>query len=152
MENGVFVFLGEINRKSRFFANCIEILASVNPESWPREKILCYLDKSAYDCLVYARKGKLIGALAFNPDRKENVLKVFLIFVKPEYRGRGIAKAMVAWILKWARSLRFKKTQVGLGGNPASVAVLTSLNKEKERFNLTFAEITPATGEVFFRN
>ena len=150
MTNGYFIFLSKMDRESQLFKECLETLFLINPKDWPREKIFYSLDVLKYDCLIYTDGKKLIGATAFNPDRKEGIAKSFLLFVSSDYRGKGIGKALFAEFLKWAFENGFKGAQLGLGNSPAGVAVSEVVKKEREKLGLTFADINPATGKVIF--
>ena len=150
MAGNYFVFLSEIDRESQLFEECLRTLSSINPKDWPRERIFDALDVLNYDCLIYTDGKKLIGATAFNPDRKEGIAKSFLLFVSSDYRGKGIGKTLRAEFLKWAFKNGFKGAQLGLGNSPAGVAVSEVVKKEREKLGLTFADINPATGKVIF--
>ena len=150
MEAPYFTFLSKMDRESQLFKECLKTLSLINPKDWPRERIIAAVDVLHYDCLIYTDGKKLIGANAFNPDRKEGVAKSFLLFVSSEYRGKGIAKALRAEFLKWAQQSGFKGAQLGLGNNPAGVAVSEAVKRERKKLGLTFANINPATGKVTF--
>ncbi len=145
-----FVFLSQMDRKSPLFRECLKILSLINPAEWPKKRIFYSLDVLKYDCLIYTDGKKLIGANAFNPDRKESIAKSFFLFVSPEYRGRGIAKKLRVEFLKWAWRQGFKGAQLGLGNSPAGVAVSEAVKKEREKLGLSFADINPKSGKVIF--
>jgi len=150
METPYFTFLSEMDRESPLFEECLRTLSSIDPKDWPRERIIYTLDVLNYNCLIYTDGKKLIGATAFNPDRKEGIAKSFLLFVSSDYRGKGIGKTLRAEFLKWAFKNGFKGAQLGLGNSPAGVAVSEAVKKEREKLGLTFADINPATGKVIF--
>lgn len=150
MTSGYFIFLSEIDKKSRLFEECLRTLSLIGPKDWSRERIIYTLDVLNYDCLIYTDGEKLIGANAFNPDRQEGIAKSFLLFVSSGYRGKGIGKALRTEFLKWAFASGFKGAQLGLGNSPAGVAVSEVVKKEREKLGLTFADINPATGKVIF--
>jgi GNAT superfamily N-acetyltransferase len=151
MASPYFIFASEMDRKSQLFKECLKILSLIDPKNWPKKRIIYSLDVLNYDYLIYTDGKKLIGVSAFNPDKKEGkeeIVKSFLIFVSPEYRGQGIAKVIWAKLIKWAFENKFKGAQLSLGNNPASVAVLKAIKKEIKKLGLTFADINPATGKV----
>ncbi len=150
MTNGYFVFLSEIDEKSELFEECLRTLSLINPKDWPRERIIHSLNVLKYDCLIYTDGQKLMGANAFNPDKEEGIAKSFLLYVSPECRGQGIAKAMRVKFLKWALASGFKGAQLGLGNSPSGIAVSETVSKEKVELGLSFAEIDPVSGKVVF--
>ena len=150
METPYFTFLSDMDRESQLFEECLKILSSIDPKDWPRERIFYSLDVLKYDCLIYTDGKKLIGATAFNLDRKEGIAKSFLLFVSPEHRGKGIAKLLRVEFLNWAYQEGFEGAQLGLGRSSAGVAVSEVVKREQEKLGLTFADINPATGEVTF--
>ena len=59
-------------------------LSGYNPDEWSRDRIIYALEELHYDCFICISSdnpSKMVGAVAFNPDRAENIAKVFLVYV-----------------------------------------------------------------------
>lgn len=153
MTDNRLILMSQMAKDEQLFQECLRILSTVDPKGWPTEKILHALDVLHYDCLVYANSTTLIGAVAFNPNRDDNIAKVFLIFITPENQGKGIGKMMVAEFLRWAHKQNFLRVQVGLGRNPATVSILKSLKDSPKKYNISdiVADIVPETGVILFQ-
>ncbi|PIZ01266.1 hypothetical protein COY61_00115 [bacterium (Candidatus Gribaldobacteria) CG_4_10_14_0_8_um_filter_33_9] len=151
MASPYFIFFSEMDKKTSLFKKCLNTLSLIDPKNWPKQRIIYFLDVLNYDYLVYTNGNELIGASAFNPDRQKKIVKSFLIFVSPRYRKQGIAKAIWVKLLQWTFENKFKGAQFGLGNNSATMAVLKAIKREIKKFGLTFADISPDTGKIIFR-
>jgi GNAT superfamily N-acetyltransferase len=165
MANPYFIFFSEMDRKTPLFKKCLNTLSLIDHKNWPKKRIIYSLDVLKYDYLIYTDGEKLIGVSVFNPDRQcipstcpvgragrqEGIVKSFLIFVSPKYRKQGIAKNIWAKLLQWAFKNKFKGAQFGLGNSSAAVAVLKAIKRERKKLELTFADISPNTGKITFR-
>ena len=149
--NGRLVFLSSLDRNGRLFRICLGVFSSLDPRQWSAERIIHSLDVLHYDCLVYTDNESLVAAVAFNPDREENIAKAFLVFTGSLYREKGMGKFIVAQFLRWAFDNGFVGAQVGLGNDDAVVAILKSLKKKQDEFELSFADINPETGGIIFK-
>ncbi len=150
-----YLFLSAVQRGRELLEDCMVKLSGYNPD-YPRDRIIYLLEELHYDCFICINDDdprKMIGAIAFNPDRAENIAKVFLVYVIPEFRKQRIASVMTAKFIIWAIELGFSGAQIGLGKSPEMIAVLKSINKWKRELlheHFSHVEITPETGVVTF--
>jgi putative acetyltransferase len=61
-------------------------------------------------------ENKAVGCGCFKVYDKESV-EIKRMFVKSEFRGQGISKALLFELLNWAKELRFKKAILETGSN-----------------------------------
>lgn len=150
-----YLLLSSLSRSDKLFENCVTKLSNYDPK-WPRERIMQVLDKEHYDCFICRDTedpNNMLGAIAFNPDKQNNIAKVFLIYVVKQLRGQGMGSSFVAKFIIWTIENGFKGVQIGLGNSPEAVAVLKSINRQKNQLFRKYAssiEITPETGVVKF--
>lgn len=150
------VLLSKQKRESLLFKDCLKKLCSYD-QKWGRERILHALDVLSYDCFVCvddSNPSVMVGVVAFNPDRIENIAKAFLVHVLREFEGKGIGSAMTAEFIMWAINNGFNGCQIGLGNSQSMIATLGSVNRRKEELLKGYAshvEITPETGVVRFK-
>jgi GNAT superfamily N-acetyltransferase len=151
-----YYLLGGLQRGSKLFEDCLNKLSAYDP-SWTREKILHFIDNMNYNCFICVNSNDLsnmVGAIAFNPDKQEDVIKAFLVYVVEELRRQGIGAVMVSEFIIWAIREGFTGAQIGLGNSPELVSLLCYVEELKElllREYESFVDIEPETGVVWFR-
>jgi len=153
MSQYFYPFLSSLDRNGKLFEDCVNKFFTHDPK-WSRERILDALDVLHYDaflCVGAEDNSKMVGAIAFNPEG--NIVKAFLIYVSPEFRGRGVAPVMGAEFLIWAIKNGFNNAQVGLGNSEKAVAILKSVSDKRHllREYVSWVKITPETGAVVLR-
>ena len=155
-----YVFLSrllkDLSLNRPLFEDCIKKLSAHDPK-WTRDKILEFVRHQRYNCFVYissSNQDKMVGAVAFNPEGKENVAKAFLVYVTEEFRRQGIGSAMTASFIIWALNSGFAGAQIGLGNSEGMTAVLRSVNRQKEKLLGGYAskvDISTETGTIVFK-
>lgn len=119
------------------------------PRGWTKKKILDYIQHHNYDCLLGFEKKDLACWRAVNKDRNEGVLKGFMIYTFPQYRGKGYAAKITAELARRAYAGGFKFAQLGLGRGLGS-RVLASTGRNRKRLGVAGFSFNSETGKVIF--
>ena len=96
--------------------------------SWSVESIQSELEKADSRCTVAVEDSKVVGFLAFEQIADEG--SIVEITVSPDYRRRGIARALICEALQVCEGLRTVFLEVREGNAPA-VALYESLGFER---------------------
>ena len=96
--------------------------------SWSVESIQSELEKADSRCTVAVEDSKVVGFLAFEQIMDEGSIVEVAVF--PDYRRRGIARALICEALQVCEGLRTVFLEVREGNAPA-VALYESLGFER---------------------
>jgi len=147
-----FKWLSEIKRDSKLFREILGQLVDVAknlPHGWTREKILDHFEHHDYDCFVGFEGRKIAGWWAVNKDRKENVMKGFMVYVPEQFRHGGRAARLTAELARRAQAGGFKFAQLGQG-RAATAKVLASAHRQRRELGVNGFNFNGETGKVTF--
>ncbi len=147
-----FRWLSEVKRGSQGFQNLVKDLAEAGKGregNWNEEKIIDYLERHSYDCLLALDGKKFAGFWAVNKDKESGIMKGFMVYVSPEHQGKGLSRALTVELAKRAHSEGFSHGQLGLGKGKIS-RVLASTQRKRKELGASGFSFNHKTGKVVF--
>lgn len=132
------------------FKSFLAKLPKISAETrWGMDGILYYMTHEGFDCLLCVEGKTFVGCVAVEKDLRENILKGWLIYTDPVMRGKGLAKAATAEMVKRAQLLGYDSAKLG-GGIGPSAQVLASVKRKRKQLGLRGFKFDPKTGIVTF--